>query len=469
MTHSGPRRGWIVLAALVLLAGAASCGKPPVDREAYADLWVRATLRALEKGTEPREELDRILACEGIRPEAFRDAQVEWFGEDTQEQVRQALRRRLEPSRFLPRMEYVRCRVIAELRSQIRGTAFSDEFQALGERRRHTLEAYEAARTLWEGDADTEREIGQARERLSGAVRVPFEAYRKITGSEEYNAPPESGLLAEELRRRGIAAEDWKAMEEVFRVIPRADLVRCRAVAEYRARARGRPFADELAILGGERGFSPEAYETAREFRETEPETAGDLERKRLELREALPGAEYAECRVIADLRAKSRGSAVPREFEEELAALGTERGFAPGAFHAAREVWEGDPDTDREIGRKFEEHARARAVAELRSRIRKRALSEEISALAAKQGFAAGAYRAALELWEGDAEAGQALESARAELSGALNVPWEAWKAVTEDPAYAGPGRQEHLARELRARGLSPGDWKAMEALFGE
>jgi len=210
-------RAWAALGLLLLLPAAAwSCGKPPVSRAAYVDLWALASLRAREKGTEPREELDSILSAKGIRRGDFEDAQVRWFDEAAAEEIRTAIRRMLEPSRLLSREEYMRFRATAELRAEIRGNAFPEEISALGRTRGFPPEAYRAARELWEGDEDTEREIGRTRAALAGARRIPWAAWKEIAESPAYAGPQGEEFLAGELRKKNLALEDWKAMEEIF-------------------------------------------------------------------------------------------------------------------------------------------------------------------------------------------------------------------------------------------------------------
>ena len=180
------------------------------------DLWALASLRAREKGTEPREELDAILSLKGIRKGDFEDAQVRWFDEAAAEEIRAAIRRMLEPSRLLPRAEYVRFRAVAELRAEIRGSAFQEEISAMGRSRGFPPEAYRAARDLWEGDGDTEREIERMRSSLESARRVPWAAWKEITADPGYAGLQGKEFLAGELRKRGLAIDDWMAMEELF-------------------------------------------------------------------------------------------------------------------------------------------------------------------------------------------------------------------------------------------------------------
>jgi len=50
-----------------------------VSRKDYIRFWAMAELRAREKGTEPREEVVKILRGEGIDPEAFEEDPIpEW-------------------------------------------------------------------------------------------------------------------------------------------------------------------------------------------------------------------------------------------------------------------------------------------------------------------------------------------------------------------------------------------------------
>ena len=44
-----------------------------IGRREYIDTWILATLRAREKGTEPIDELDKILKSSGIPRERFED------------------------------------------------------------------------------------------------------------------------------------------------------------------------------------------------------------------------------------------------------------------------------------------------------------------------------------------------------------------------------------------------------------
>jgi hypothetical protein len=217
MNRSFRRHALAVFAPFLLLPVASwSCGKTPVSRGAYVDLWALASLRAREKGTEPREELDAILSLKGIRKGDFEDAQVRWFDEAAAEEIRAAIRRMLEPSRLLPRAEYARFRAVAELRAEIRGSAFPEEISAMGRARGFPPEAYRAARDLWESDEDTEREIERIQSSLAGARRVPWAAWKEITADPGYAGSQGKEFLAGELRRRSLAIDDWMAMEELF-------------------------------------------------------------------------------------------------------------------------------------------------------------------------------------------------------------------------------------------------------------
>ena len=204
---------WVALGLLIV--GCAGCPGPRVDREEYVQAWVLATLRAREKGTEPREELVKILHARGFSKDAFDDAQVRWFGKEVNEDIRKRIREALDTPGLPSRVEYVRARVLVYLRSRVRGTSFAEELRSFGREGNPDEAAFASAERTWVGDSETDREIDALAERLAGALNVSWETWTEITGDPRWGEEHSGDWLEEELRRRGVTKADWAAAEGV--------------------------------------------------------------------------------------------------------------------------------------------------------------------------------------------------------------------------------------------------------------
>jgi hypothetical protein len=206
---------WAPLLA-ALLAG---CFEEPVGREEYVRIWSAATLRAREKGTEPREEVDKILAVQSIELQTFRDAQVRWFGEETSLAVRREVRSVLETPKLPSRMDYVQARVKAYLRSRLLGTRFRDEIRRLAPRFGFSPEGFRMAERIWVGDAETDGEIRKEFERLRGAIDLGRPVWEAAVYDPRFGTEPAETWLwdfLEENTGRPVDPADWRALEELL-------------------------------------------------------------------------------------------------------------------------------------------------------------------------------------------------------------------------------------------------------------
>ncbi|MHC5040094.1 MAG: hypothetical protein ACYTHM_22530 [Planctomycetota bacterium] len=205
---------FIALLGTAVIVGA--CQEGTVSRETYIQYWVLATLRAREKGTEPQEELGKILAFAGVSREVFEEAQVRWMEEETLQEIRQAIRKTLETADLPSRSEYVRARVLAFLRSRVRRTSLAEEVKTYGEVQGFSYASFQEASCVWTGDGETDVEIQQLYKNLEGGVTVSWEVWCDITSTPEWKAGRRSDpWFAERLEKHGIRLEDWEAAEEI--------------------------------------------------------------------------------------------------------------------------------------------------------------------------------------------------------------------------------------------------------------
>ncbi|MHC4598836.1 MAG: hypothetical protein ACYS47_07520 [Planctomycetota bacterium] len=202
---------WIVLGLLAAACG--SCTGPHVGRAEYVQAWVLATLRAREKGTEPREELVKIISARGYSKEAFEEAQVRWFEKEVNEEILLKIREILDTPGLPSRVEYVRARVLIYLRSRIRGTPFAEELRTFGRGRSEA--AFAAAERIWVGDQETDLEIDALADLLAGALNVSWETWSEITNHPRWGDEQSEDWLEEELQRRDVTQADWSAAEGV--------------------------------------------------------------------------------------------------------------------------------------------------------------------------------------------------------------------------------------------------------------
>jgi hypothetical protein len=193
------------LACLAVLSG--GCPGPRIGRDEYVQAWVLADLRAREKGTEPREELAKLLRAKSIPGEAFDEAQVEWFGREVNEEILRTIRETLDTPGFPSRSEYVRARVLVYLRARTHGTSFAEELRVIGRAGNPDEAAFAAAERIWVGDRETDEEID--------ALHAAWETRNRIIGDPRWEADPAGEWLEEELRRRGISEADWAAAEAI--------------------------------------------------------------------------------------------------------------------------------------------------------------------------------------------------------------------------------------------------------------
>ncbi|GEM_PF-2795007 len=203
----------LVLAPGLLFPG---CGPEEIGRETYVRWWAVATLRAREKGTEPAEEVEKILEEEGVPVERMEAAHLRWFDEETNRAIRREVRRVLETPRLPSRGEYVGARVRAYLRSRIRGTPFREELRAVAGRFDCTPASFREAERIWAGDAETREEIRREYERLQGALNVSWSDWKSLRSGRRGPGSPPEARLADALEKRGIDPGDWKAMEDLF-------------------------------------------------------------------------------------------------------------------------------------------------------------------------------------------------------------------------------------------------------------
>jgi hypothetical protein len=198
-----------------ILIAASGCGHRTIGKDEYIETWILATLRAREKGTEPLDELDRLLGASGRSREEFDTAQVGWFGKETNGAIREGIRKTLNTPGLPSRLDYVNLRVRVYLRSRIRGTDFREELADYMEFQGRETTAFDAAAKIWVGDEETDEEIESVYGNLKGALRIDWRTWMEMSRHPLWSKRHTEDWLQEELDRRGVSQTDWDAAEEV--------------------------------------------------------------------------------------------------------------------------------------------------------------------------------------------------------------------------------------------------------------